>query len=71
MEGHNYMHNGFCAKRLEDGSVQLRHYRDATMTTVIWERILPEGVWASLVSSVSNRGEDGTTYNEALEFHNK
>ncbi len=30
-----------------------------------------DSVWASIVASVSARGENGETHSQAMEFHNK
>src|SRR5690348_63381 len=58
--------SGWYFKRLESGSVRIRH---RTGETVDAEHVIDEASWASIVSHVSARGETGDTFAEARRFH--
>jgi hypothetical protein len=58
---------GVYFRRAEDGTVEIGEGPDFDNVTVL-HRIDPSS-WASIVSTVSARGEDHETYNEALRFH--
>ena len=50
-------------QRAPDGSVRIEQ---GSTTTEI-----PPGIWASVVSSMSARGERSETFGEALQFHQR
>jgi hypothetical protein len=54
--------DGLYFGRTEDGSVYVR-WKDNETT-------LPEASWASVVASVSARGDNSKTWAEACDFHN-
>lgn len=70
MDGFHWQ-EGTYFKRLEDGSVRIRKMKTALAaeTEIDWEITIPQHSWASIVSSVSEKGEDGGRYYEALSFH--
>jgi len=53
----------------EDGIVEIGSGTDFDSVTVIHS--IDANSWASIVSSVSARGENHETFHEALEFHSK
>ena len=52
---------GWFFKRLDEGKVEVR----APAGTAIFDK----DTWASIMASVSRRGEDGETFVAALDFH--
>ena len=70
--------NGWYWSRLPDGSVEVRNHGDfekpdpnhapgdgrATL-------VIPPNEWASIVCSVSAKGEDGARWNAAQDFHGR
>ncbi len=72
----HHVRNGFFAERLEDGRVRLVKTTGARPTTetgatMQFEELLTAAEWASLVACVSARGEDGVTWREALDLHER
>ncbi len=71
--------DGLCFQRLEDGRVHVRlvvpildHSTETGYSlsqAVTFQTILPAASWASVVASVSAKGETGETFNEALRWH--
>ena len=66
--------NGLFFERNSDRSVtiyRLHEAKSGTSTRVDREDIgrIPAEEWASIISSVSERGETGETWREALKFH--
>lgn len=63
---HSYTAQGGLAfERHDDGSVSI--YTDPEATEPI--TTLPDSQWASVVAYCSAAGENGDTYNKALNFH--
>lgn len=60
-----HLKDGFCFERMVDGRIALRVEKEGA---VIAETIVDESGFASVVASVSKRGETGETYREALAF---
>ncbi len=62
--------DGWFFERLEDGSVAIHHNPDnvpnQSKSPVV---TVSPNVWASIVASVSARGEEGGRYYDALKFH--
>lgn len=69
MQSHNWFHvsDGLYFRRTEEGDVEIGSGPDFDHVTVV-QTIAPSS-WASVVSSVCKRGEDHTTWTEALSFH--
>lgn len=66
--------NGFCFTRGADGSVTVEVYdvtKRPTPEEPVFRTTLPVGIWGSVVSSMSARGENFKTWQEAQEFHTK
>lgn len=66
--------DGWFARRLDDGAVRLCKVAPAPRHLGIQKWItedlrIPPNEWASIVASVSVRGEDGDTWRAALAFH--
>ncbi len=61
--------DGWMFKRMPDGSVRIRKYREQEPRIV--EAIIPPFEWASIVAAVSARGESGRTHTEAGLVHNE
>lgn len=62
--------NGIFFKRHADGGVELVvkiDSRDAA--PVLKRKVIPPNEWASIVASMSRRGETASTYWEAQRFH--
>ena len=64
-----HLRGGFCFRRNEDGSITLQH-RGYTPHSyfVNAEATVPSNEFASVVASVSARGEDGETFQEAWDY---
>lgn len=68
--GEFHARSGFYFKRLPDGSVRVRVTMEPAHGSPTFQAIeLPENEWASVVASVSRRGEDATTWQAARNFH--
>lgn len=64
---------GWFWKRNEDGSVSFEKRAPARFEgtyQLVASGTIEAGVWASIVATVSARGETSDTWREALEFHN-
>jgi len=81
IEGFHWSNHIFF-KRLDDGSVRVQKYYlpddivngnrvgfNWEKAGLQWEYVIPPESWASIVASVSKRGETGDTFQEALEQH--
>ena len=62
-----HWHGGMFFRRGDEGTVEIG--MGTGFDDVHVEHSIDSGSWASIVSSVSARGEDHTTFNEALNFH--
>jgi hypothetical protein len=60
--------DGLYFERVGQGDVRIVLEKDQYNKTEI---TLPADMWASVVATVSLRGEDATTWREALAQHNK
>lgn len=58
-----HAHSGQYFRRLDDGRVEIRN-SDGVF-------VCDASTWASVVASVSARGETGETYRQALDFHQR
>jgi len=65
-----HLRDGLFFKRLDDENIRIRKYKTAHFkeTEIIFEMIIDKNSWASIVSTVSKFGENGTSYFEALRF---
>lgn len=62
--------DGVMWQRMEGGQVVVARIPDAMVANKAeWEFVIPAAEWASIVASVSVRGETGDTWREALAFH--
>ena len=64
-----HTHNGWYWKREQDGSVTFT-CRDKNGRALAHHNVTADE-WASVVASVSLRGEDSATFDEARAFHAK
>ena len=64
--GFHYKDNWYF-QRLQDGTVEIVH-RDPT---AYFKLTVDKDSWASIVASVSQRGEEDGRYLKALDFHMK
>lgn len=62
--------HGWHFKRLAEGVVRMRLLVD-NHPVAGQEFTIPPNEWASIVSHVSQRGETGETFQQALDFHNR
>lgn len=69
MAGWFHVSNGLYFRRAEDGVVEVGAGPDFDSVEVL-QRI-DASSWASIVSTVSGRGETYLTFGEALTFHNR
>lgn len=58
---------GFEFERGEDGSVTVRVKVGSAQATHMV--VIPLNEWASVIASMCARGEDGDTYQDAVDFH--
>ncbi len=72
MEGFHYK-DGLFFKRNKDNSVTITQLKENNIncTESIFEVMIDENGWASIVSSVSNKGEEDNRFWRALQFHNE
>ena len=74
-EGETHSQDGLMFKRMPDGSVRIRLFADglgpSSGADLVFQTVLPDSSWASIMASCSARDEDHLTHTEALEFHNK
>ncbi len=63
--------DGFIVKRVGSGSVRIRKYKDSKCDNLIMEITFTASIWASIVSSVSARGETTESYHEAKALHDQ
>ncbi len=66
--------DGWYFERLDDGSVRIRHEDPATKAEGAYVENdvcidIPIDSWASIVASVSAKGETSETWKEALHLH--
>ncbi len=59
--------DGWYFQRCQDGTVAI-HHRDVTIPILLE---IDKDSWASIVASVSKRGEEDGRYFKALDFHMK
>ena len=65
-----HLREGFYFRRLENGDVNIfvtetpRHD-----SAILREIVIPENEWASVVASVSAKGENADTWQQARDFH--
>ena len=64
-----HTHSGWEWARLADGSVEI--VRRNPVGNLLERHLLTASEWASVVSSMSLRGESGGRFYDALEFHNE
>ncbi len=63
--------NGFFAKRNKNGSVHLEQRKEAKdISPVIFSIDIDVDGWASIISTVSKKGETSETFEKAQKFHN-
>lgn len=77
--GYFHSNNGLCFERLEDGGIEVTrrlwgwadpHSPDKKQADVIDQRWrMTAAEWASVVASMSAKGETTETFNDALRFH--
>jgi hypothetical protein len=68
--GEFHLCEGFTYERVSDsGDVRLRVRDHHGGEEVVREVTVPENEWASVVASVSAKGEDGDTYQAARDLH--
>lgn len=63
--------NGWYFKRQPDGSVMVRQFHDEAGSQIAIELVIPASEWASIMASVSARGDTAEAFYGAVEFHNK
>lgn len=64
--------DGWFFERMPDGSVMITKRKDAGLESpIITREIIPPGEWASIVASVSIKGENDRRWYTALDFHMK
>ena len=65
-----HLRDGLHFQRGEDGSVTIvKSNGQAFDPEILWELAVPAEEWASVVASMSVRGETGETWEMALNFH--
>lgn len=68
MQGHFHWRDGNCFRRLDDGSVEVfRKLKHDSPEEKIF--VIDRTSWASIVASVSEKGEGDGRFYEALRFH--
>lgn len=60
--------DGLYVERLDDGAVKVRLDPTEGFGHVV---VVPADTWASVVAAVCARGENGGTWREARDFHNR
>jgi len=66
-----HLKDGWFFERQNNGGVKiLKRATARDESPVVSEVIIDDAGWASIVASVSHRGETGDTWREALKFHN-
>lgn len=68
--GFHWRHNVFF-KRLDDGTVRVRHWTDFNGTPQWVDWVIPAPEWASIVCSVSAEGETRERWDAAQDFHGR
>lgn len=63
-----HAHNGIFFKRTDEGDVLVTIVSE-TEHSIQETHTIPSGVWASVVASVSGRGETYERWQQALAFH--
>lgn len=58
-------------ERLGNGDVRVRQWSKMAPFTLLSSTVVDAHTWASIVASMSYRGEDANSYREALEFHER
>lgn len=61
--------DGWCFERQPDGSVRIVKFKDARCKDVETEVTLEPFTWCSTIASVSARGENAETWDEAKMVH--
>jgi len=74
--GEFHLEQGLCFKRMDsDSTVRIRKYEQPMPSegnpNVEFEAFIDDSSWASTIASVSNRGEDADTWEEAMNYHNR
>lgn len=64
-----HVRDGLYVERLPDGSVKVR--LEPIGGAAPAEVVLPADTWASVIATVSARGETADTWNEARQYHNR
>lgn len=68
--GFHWKHNTFW-KRLDNGSVRVRHFMEWNYCPNWVDWIIPAAEWASIVCSVSRDGETAERWDHAQDFHGR
>ena len=64
-----HLRDGFCFRRNDDGSITIQHREYGPGAFVVDAKTtVPPNEFASVMASVSARGEDAETFREAEEF---
>ena len=64
--------DGLYFRRIIGGSVEVTQTKDGGKSDeIVWQVAIPPAEWASIVASVSYRGETRETWDTALIFHNQ
>jgi len=61
--------DGWCFKRLEDGSVRIRKQVLEGSADVAVDVVFPPGIWGSVIANCSYYGEDDYGWYRAMNFH--
>jgi hypothetical protein len=70
-EGGFHWRDNIFFKRLEDGSVRVRHFMEWNYCPNFKDWIIPPNEWASIVCSVSKEGETAKRWDAAQDFHGR
>lgn len=63
--------DGLFFKRVNNGDVRVQFWSKGAPFTLLGSITIDAHTWASAVASVAYQGEDGKSYREALEFHER
>lgn len=67
-----HFEGGLYFKRLADNRVQILIKESAHIHAPVFRKfVATDSEWASIIASVSMRGDDAHSHKEALELHNK
>ncbi len=70
-EGGYHWRNGIYFKRLEGGSVEVRHFVDWNYHSKCERWVIPASEWASIIAGVSAQGETSEKYQDGVRFHSE